>query len=386
MLHISDDGFGGFLVFEEPDLLDDMKGELSMAAFVGICVTTLLMAVMVNPDSFRDALCYLLVGLFINMYFRGGASLPFFRPLALPFYTAFVLSSTYSLVTNAADSPTMGLLMLPLSAIFALAASLAVFGCFFGDNEPVAVTFVLGITAISWIEAEINNASFHSSTFLFYLMRVITLIAGLWALVIFVQWLVALFKGEVRLRAQPLNLVLVGVGLIPMFGIRVFGAAAASQTAQSILALLFFGSYIALAVISKQTVKRMFRNVSGTVDILLLPMIVCSIFYYAQGTYFHIRSEVIDAFAGFLRDFPLAYEFAHTFQMILDCFGALFGEIGYTVASLIARVFDGSVPRFMVPPFISFVLMAAALIPGVFFLPDYIEGSISARSQKKKRR
>ena len=71
---------------------------------------------------------------------------------------------------------------------------------------------------------------------------------------------------------------------------------------------------------------------------------------------------------------------------MVDCFGALFGEIGYTVASLIARVFDGSVPRFTVPPFISFILMAAALIPGVLFLPDYIEGSISARSQRKKRR
>lgn len=130
MLHLTDDGFGGFLIFEEPDMMEDMKGEASLLVVTAISVTTLLMAVMVNPDSFRDALCCLLIGLFINAFFRGGGSLPFLRPLALPFYTAFVLSATYSLVTNASDSPTMGLLMLPLSALFALAPlllSLAVF-------------------------------------------------------------------------------------------------------------------------------------------------------------------------------------------------------------------------------------------------------------------
>ena len=383
MLHITDDGFGGFLVFEEPDMMEDLEGGATLLVVAAVSVTTLLMSVMVNPDSFRDALCCLLIGLFINAFFRGGGSLPFLRPLALPFYTAFVLSATYSLVTNASDSPTMGLLMLPLSALFALAASFAVFGRFFGDCESAGVTFVLGVTVISWIEAQINNKNFHTSDVIFYLMRIITLIAALWALVIFVQWLIALFRGNLRPGTLLVNLALAGAGVVPVFGMSVLGPAATGSAARIILSLAFVTGYILLAVFGMRIARRRMKNVEGTPDVLLMPLLICAIFYYARGALFHVRSEVIEGFTSFLRQVPLYHEISNAFQAAIDCFGTLFGEIAYGVASLVARIFDASLPRFTVPPFVTFVLMMALLIAGVLFLPDLVDDMISAHQKKK---
>ncbi len=384
MLHLTDDGFGGFLIFEEPDMMEDMKGEASLLVVTAISVTTLLMAVMVNPDSFRDALCCLLIGLFINAFFRGGGSLPFLRPLALPFYTAFVLSATYSLVTNASDSPTMGLLMLPLSALFALAASFAVFGRFFGDCESVAVTFVLGVSVISWIEAQINNKNFHTSDVIFYLMRIIALIAALWALVVFAQWLITLFRGKFRLSTLFVNLALAGAGVAPVLGMSVLGPAATGPAARIILSLAFVLGYSLLVVFGMRIARRLMPNVFGTPDALLIPLFICAIFFYARGSLFHVRSEVIEGFTSFLRQVPLYHEISNAFQAVIDCFGTLFGEIAYGIASLVARIFDASLPRFTVPPFVTFVLMSALLIAVVLLLPDIVDSRIRAHQKKER--
>ena len=384
MFHVTDDGFGGFLIYEEPDIMDDMKGEASLLVVIAISVTTLLMAVMVNPDSFRDALCCLLAGLLINVFFRGGSHLPFLRPLALPFYSAFVISATYSLVTNAADSPTMGLLMLPLSAVFALAASCACFVPFFGDDhESLGVTFVLGVSAVSWIAGEIGNKTFHSSNLVFYAMRIITLIAAVWSLIIFVQWLIALFKGKLQMKTLFINLALAEIGLIPIFALSALGSAVTEPVAWILIPSAFIAGYVLLAIFCMRLARRLIPNLSGTADALLLPLILCAILYFSQGARFHVNSEVIDGLTAFLRQFPLAHEFSNAFGAAINCFGSLFGEIAYGVASLVARIFDASIPRFTVPPFITFVLMAAILVSAVLFLPGLVDDRIEARQKKK---
>ena len=217
MIHFFPDGDGGFFGYDDPVL--DFEGDIILILIAAVSITAIVVPFATNPELLADSIACVLVGVALIMFSAGKGGLPFLRPLALPFIVYFLASSSFALE---AISGEFGLLMWPILGFYLIFAGLGLYGMLLGGDEfdGVLALFTLGFGAPIWftcITAGMDDyENWLYGTFSFYLLRVATVIGVVWAAVVLVMWIVAVFKGQVQPKAIAVKAVSMAVGVVPV--------------------------------------------------------------------------------------------------------------------------------------------------------------------------
>ena len=249
MLHFFPDGDGGFFGYDDPVL--DLEGGALLILVMAASIAAVVVPFATSPEHFADSIVCVLVGLVFVILSFGKGGLPFLRPLALPFFVYALAMSAYALMSLAGE---FGLLMWPIVGFYLIFAGLGAFGLLLGgdmeEGGGVIALFTLGFGAAIWLTSLAADLDDYEGwlydTFMFYMLRVATVIALVWAAVIFVMWLIAIFKGEVKLRALACTVIIVALGALPIFVIGLFAGAVPDGPA-SLLGLVGVAAVFAFA-------------------------------------------------------------------------------------------------------------------------------------------
>ena len=218
MIHFFPDGDGGFFGYDDPLL--DFQGGAILTLIAAVSITAIVVPFGTNPELFADSLACALMGFLLVALSGGKGGLPFLRPLALPLFVYFLAASSFALI---AISGEFGLLMWPILGFYLIFAGLGLYGLLLGGDEfeGVLVLFTLGFGAPIWFTCLSAGMEDYENwlygTFSFYLLRVATLIGVVWALVVLVMWVIAIFKGQVKARPIGIRAALIALGVVPVF-------------------------------------------------------------------------------------------------------------------------------------------------------------------------
>lgn len=367
MMHLSSDGGGGFILYDDPVL--DFEGGLILYGIGVVSLLLLLWSAAQNPQAFAVSLFCLFVGLFLRFFFVGDGTLYFLGCLSLPFFTYFIVSSAYALVSNAGQ---YGLLVWAVCAFYILGAGLLLYGSLFGEeHESIVVFFALMIGALAWFGSIVQNGETPTAHgVLYYTMRVVTIAALVWMVWNLVMFLRSVFTGGWHGRVTAVNLGMAAAGFVPLVLARVMGGMSSSRGWQILTALAVLLVYGAIAAVGVKLARVKVKGIRGGADAVLAPVILCLIHYFADSAYMNVASQTVDAALDAVNGLPTAGVMISCAEAMIEAFRNLFGGIASGVVSLVLKIFDQGARHISVGPTLTVLLMFVLLAAAISFIPD----------------
>ena len=351
-MHFFPDGDGGFFGYDDPVL--DFEGGAILTIIAAVSITAIVVPFGTNPELFADGIACALLGFILIGLSAGKGGLPFLRPLALPLFVYFLASSSFALE---AISGEFGLLMWPILGFYLIFAGLGLYGVLLGGDEleGLLVLFTLGFGAPIWftcITAGLDGyENWLYGTFSFYLLRVATIIGLVWAAIVLVMWLMAIFKGQVSFRAIGIRLVLIVLGAAPVF----IGGILSGFFPDGPMSLLGLAAILAMFAFAGWASRLIASDKDDEEEVF--PLVAMLAFIGAIGflTYANFRANA--EFLVFLRPFAnwsfLVSEMFAASRVAADAVGALLSGIVW----VFTRIFDLSSVTIEAPTHIGFFVL-----------------------------
>ena len=354
MLHFFPDGDGGFYGYDDPVL--DFEGGIVLILVMAASIAAVVVPFASSPERFADSIVCVLVGLVFVILSFGKGGLPFLRPLALPFFVYALAMSAYALMSLAGE---FGLLMWPVVGFYLIFAGLGAFGLLLGgdmdEGGGVIALFTLGFGAAIWLTSLAADLDDYQgwlyNTFMFYLLRVATVIALVWAAVIFVMWIIAIFKGEVSFKALASTAVIVLLGALPIFVIGLF-AGAVPNGAASLLGLVLVAVAFALAGGLAAMVSAFMGEETNVIALVIMLLLVGAAGFMMYGD-FKANAEFLEVLRPLAGSTFLVNEGIAASQLVANAVGAICSGAIW----VFTRIFDLSSVTVEAPIHIGYIVL-----------------------------
>ena len=369
IFRIEPDGFGGFYCWR--DYGAEAASDLLSVVFLVAMGAIFLWAVLVNPAIFAASMVSFFLGLLLIFFCNGFGTLYFLRPLSFPFFYYAILSASWGVTSNAGS---FGLVVWAIDGLFVIGASVFLYTMVFEEMDNFCtIFFTLILGGIAWFTALSNAVSKKGgdSPTAYYSMRIVTIIALVWALVSAINFIINTFKKKVDYLSIILTGIAAVVGFVALFVVRGIAAMFNHGVMAFVGIVVMFLFIAAISSAISILAKKVNAKASGIEDGLMIPVMLLVVLYLSTLAVPNSRAELIEAVYEVLWAFPSSFSVS-----LAEGIGALFGTTNELLLNgllkLIFRLFDQSSKYVNVAMLINqvtaLILTFLAIVAGPAFL------------------